>query len=187
MHKRSARRRGPRTNILDEVRATNRALTVAEFKRLTAPRAPSEHDEQAEVVAWIRETRTTVSDLWLVTAVPHAEQSKAQAGKKWAEGVEAGYPDLLLDSPRGGYHGLRVEMKKLADYGYARGAPREDQRNWHIRLARAGYCVVTCWGSAVAIAVFRWYLALPVTRTVGPRSPRPRTGLDRAQFVSFTA
>lgn len=106
-------------------------------------------------------------DLTCLTAVPHAEQSKAQAGKKAAEGVSSGYPDLLLDAPRADWHGLRIEMKRPSHWPSRRptplkaGEPRPAQREWHTRLAARGYVVATCWRWESARDVLVWYLGLP--------------------------
>ena len=51
--------------------------------------------------------------------------------------VSPGYPDYLLDLPRGGYHGLRIELKTPT----GRVAP--EQADWLARLTAAGFrCAV---------------------------------------------
>lgn len=177
------RKRRARTNVLDEARAANRPLTPAEYKTLTAPKGASETRQQQDLASRVRTVLAAGGPLAEVfdtlTAVPHAEQSKAQAGKKWAEGVRAGYPDLLLDDARGGYYGLRIEMKRLEDFTYAKGQPSGKQQEWHRRLWQKGYCVVTCWGPEAAWNALLWYAALV------PTSSRPWYAVRSAPVPAF--
>jgi hypothetical protein len=128
---------------------------------------PSEHSEQVALAYMVRTHLDRLPELELFTAIPNAEQSKAQAGKKWAEGVRPGYPDTLLDLARGEWHGLRIELKRKAywnvgaDCPYAKGQPSPDQRAWHERLTRAGYLVFVTWGWEPAWDILRWYIPLP--------------------------
>lgn len=130
------------------------------------PVSRTEHDEQCYLIVWVRANLLPYPDLDMLTAVPHAEQSKAQAGKKAAEGVSPGYPDLLLDVPRGGWYGLRIEMKRPSHWPSGRssplkaGQPRPAQDAWHTRLAAHGYFVATCWRWESARDVLVWYLGL---------------------------
>jgi len=54
-------------------------------------------------------------ELWQVcTSVPHGGyRLKSEAARLKAEGVHAGYPDMLIDKPQGRYHGMRLEVKTL--------------------------------------------------------------------------
>jgi len=50
-------------------------------------------------------------------------------------------PAILLDVPRGGFHGLRIELKR------EKGSyPTEDQKEWLRRLREYGYCACVCRG-----------------------------------------
>lgn len=61
-----------------------------------------------------------------------------------------------MDLPRGGYHGLRIEMKK-----YCKSATASElQHDWLVRLANEGYKTALCRGHAAAISVMCDYLGL---------------------------
>jgi hypothetical protein len=91
---------------------------------------------------------------WLY-AVPNEVASKAQAFKRKAEGMAAGVPDLVLDHARGGFHGLRVEVKRAGEN------PRASQDAWHQHLIAEGYCVRVARSVEEILACFLEYLALP--------------------------
>lgn len=69
-------------------------------------------------------------------------------------GVKAGVPDLFLPVPRGGCHGLFIELKapygRLSDY----------QRGWLESLKASGYAVSVCYGYDEARRDILQYLAL---------------------------
>ena len=187
----SAPKRRPRRYLvgeaIEEARRTGEPIPAAVGRALFSPKPPVESVEQMSLIARVRQARaaprTGFADFWSLTAVPHAEQSKAQAKKKFMEGVEAGYPDLLLDKPKGGYHGLRLEGKRLSTYGTAAGEPRESQRQWHQRLARDGYAVFVTWGTDAGWAVLCWYIALERTNPVTLLAPILPPDIPYARFV----
>jgi len=115
-----------------------------------------EHGEQVVFVRWLELCLPEMFDL--ATAVPHGgHRTKATAGKLKAEGVSGGYPDILIDLPRGRYHGLRIEMKK-------RDAPpsatSREQLAWHDRLRHAGYHVAVAYGADEACQIAQEYWEL---------------------------
>ena len=76
---------------------------------------PLEHDSQVAFFEWWDHFSLIVKvDARLMYAVPNAGAgaSKGQAGKMKAEGVRPGIPDVNLDVPRNGFHGLRMEFKR---------------------------------------------------------------------------
>ena len=114
---------------------------------------PSEHTEQVQVVAHVRHFHPDV----LIAAVPNGGlRSKTEGARLKLEGVLPGYPDLLIDEPRGPYHGLRIEMKRVGGEG-----ARSNQREVLVALAARGYRVQVCHGAEVAIGVIESYLQLP--------------------------
>jgi len=54
------------------------------------------------------------------------------------EGLRPKYPDLNFDVARGGFHGLRVEMKRPGEH------PDDGQLEYHEVIRRQGYKVVVC-------------------------------------------
>lgn len=55
-----------------------------------------------------------------------------------ALGMQPGFPDLFLAVPRGGQHGLFVEMKS------AKGTVRDTQREMLALLSEQGYATAVC-------------------------------------------
>lgn len=68
-------------------------------------------------------------------------RTKAEAGKFKAMGVKAGYPDIVLEIARNGYHGLRVELKVKKG-----GTVSAEQKSWVARLNEQGYLAMVCKG-----------------------------------------
>lgn len=104
--------------------------------KASTPLPPSspEHLEQVKLVARVRHFHPDV----LIFAVPNGglRDPRVAAGLK-AEGVLAGVPDLVVAEPRGSYHGLYVEMKRV---GIKRVSPK--QRRVIRGLNRRGYFVL---------------------------------------------
>lgn len=117
-----------------------------------------EHMEQTALVAWADRTRIDGVRLGeYLAAIPNGgARHKATGAKLKAEGVRAGFPDLGLFIPIGPWCGLFIEMKAP---GAARGAVRENQKQWLERLAAAGYAVAVCYGWDHAATVIRAYCA----------------------------
>lgn len=70
-----------------------------------------------------------------------------------AEGVKAGVPDLCLPVPRGEFHGLYIELKRV------RGSRTSDfQVGWMESLMKQGYCVALCKGWEQAAQTIIEYL-----------------------------
>lgn len=70
------------------------------------------------------------------------------------QGVKAGVPDLQLPVPRGGYHGLWLEMKTES------GTTSPAQDWWIAELSEQGYFATKCHGWESAVRVLEWYLSL---------------------------
>lgn len=133
--------------------------------RVTAKRpripVPTEHREQAALIAWAEARAHTVPELALLHAVPNGGKRNVITAKLLkAEGVKAGVPDLFLPVARtSGYgvphHGLFIEMKRRSC-----GAVSGEQEWWIARLRNAGYRVEVCWGWDEARAVLCDYLGI---------------------------
>lgn len=102
----------------------------------------SEHAHQVALTTWAR-LPTTIKqypgiDL-LEASLNGVKLSKAQAGKAKAAGMLTGALDLNLPVARGGYFGLRIEMKWKT-------GRMSDEQKWHARrLTEEGWLTVTCW------------------------------------------
>lgn len=158
------------------------------------PKPPSESIEQQALAYQVRTHVTRWPDLEAFTSIPNQggqdlgerkpgmpSGAMIRGAKMKREGLSPGYPDTLLDVARGGWYGLRVEVKKSAhwnerlDMPYAAGRPTADQKRWHERLTLNGYLVAVSWGWEPAWSLFLWYLHLPLTSTYAGGGGHPVT------------
>ncbi len=116
---------------------------------------PSEHQEQAALMDRVRLYANRYPALQNVAAVPNGgHRNKVTASKLKREGVSPGYPDLIVDVPAGGFHGLRIEMKSLT------GFPSREQKQWIERLREHGYRAEVCRGADQAWRLICDYLGI---------------------------
>ena len=118
------------------------------------PKQPTEHQEQAALIAWWSTyAKTKQLDPRLLFAIPQAaKRSYALASYMKAEGLRAGVPDLMLAIPRTGtiynkgvipimlFAGLFIELKRIG------GKPTPDQLAYADLLRRQGFSVVIAYG-----------------------------------------
>lgn len=115
----------------------------------------TEDGEQEAVIQWATLMRNARPELLNLYHVPNeGKRSKAEAARQQRLGLRRGVPDLILDYPKGIYHGLRVEMKVKPNKTTA------DQEAWLERLARAGYCVAVCYSAQETIETIQAYIML---------------------------
>ena len=125
---------------------------------------PLEHDEQARVFGWAQwQHWNGIAVGAYMAAVPNGSALSRrggvciQAAKLKAEGLQAGFPDLMLLLPAHGKHGLFIEMKRRDK---KRSRVSEEQRAWIDRLNAAGYQAQVCYGSDEAIQTIKNYLEI---------------------------
>lgn len=70
-------------------------------------------------------------------------------------GVSAGFPDLVLYLPRGGFTGLAIELK--SDSG---NKPTQSQIDWLDRLGESGWMAAWCRGFDAAKDTINQYMGL---------------------------
>lgn len=117
---------------------------------------PTEHVEQVALMKRAAASKAAHPELALLFAVPNGgHRSKATAGRLKAEGVKAGVPDLCLPVPRGGSHGLFVELKRRKG-----STTSPEQREWLSRLAGQGYATVVAKGWDEAAESITRYLSM---------------------------
>lgn len=115
----------------------------------------SEHAEQVALFRWASFAEVRWPALALMHAIPNGgHRNKVVAARLKAEGVKRGVPDICLPFPRGGFHGLYIELKTRVH-----GRPSQEQRWWIEILRRAGYRAEVCRGWEAARAVIEEYMA----------------------------
>lgn len=117
--------------------------------------APLEHTEAIRLMDVVKLHEARCPELRMLAHVPNGGwRKKSVAQKLKAEGVKPGYPDYLLDVPRQGFHGLRIELKRLD------GGAEKHQRDWITALREQGYRAEVCRGWVEAWAVLCDYLGI---------------------------
>jgi hypothetical protein len=103
----------------------------------------SEDEEQISLIEWAELMGRTYPDLEWLHHIPNGgSRNKAEAARFKAKGVKAGVPDLFLPVPRGGYHGLYIELKRRGEHG----TTRDSQKKWIAGLNKLGYVALVCRG-----------------------------------------
>lgn len=120
-----------------------------------------EHREQVRLFVWI-DTEQDDEIIKQAYAVPNGGKRGPLTAKKMkAEGVRAGELDINLDVPRGGWCGLRIELK--AEGGYVTPIQRA-----RINQHRAnGFAAEPCFGWEAARDTLREYARLEKTTVLG--------------------
>lgn len=102
--------------------------------------AHTEHGEQVSLIAWAKENEAKWPELRWLFAIPNGGlRAKATARKLQLEGVKPGVSDLFLPAPRGGHHGLWIEMKAWPNQ------PTGLQRRFQSDMRTTHYAAVVCW------------------------------------------
>lgn len=136
--------------FMDNVKTRTRARAV----KAAGPKR-TEHAEAVTLIKAVRVAEQTHPELRLLFAVPNGgDRHPAVAAKLKAEGVKAGVPDYFLLVPRGGYHGLALELKTQT------GSASREQKAWISELTRHGYKAVVCRGWGAALDTIFNYLKL---------------------------
>ena len=108
---------------------------------------------QITLMEWAMLMENRWPNLKLLFHIPNGgDRGKAEAGRLKAQGVKAGVPDLMLPVPRGGYHGLFIELK--AD----KGRLSEAQKEWIQELQQQGYAATCCKGLDEAMNTITRYM-----------------------------
>lgn len=124
---------------------------------MTTLRTPTEHQEQVELVRIARLYEPRYPDLQMLFAVPNGGyRSEATGALLKAEGLRPGVSDLLLLAPRGNYHGMCLELKRVGGAG-----PSVEQEAFLMRAHRRGYYVAVAYGWVEAWGEICKYLGIP--------------------------
>ena len=94
----------------------------------------------------------TLSD-YIVHAANGGKRPKRTAAGLKHGGVRKGYPDLIIDIARNGYHGLRIELKTET------GGVVSPEQNERLKMLNSeGYLAVVCKGFDEAIKTITDYM-----------------------------
>jgi hypothetical protein len=125
------------------------------FKPAALP-VPVESVEQQCLFRWAFMEEAAHPELkWLYHVPNGGKRNKREAARLRDEGVKPGVPDLCLPVPRGDYHGLYIEMKRIRG-----GTTSDDQKDWLAELQRQGYYACVCRGWEEAAHTIIAYLEL---------------------------
>lgn len=114
-----------------------------------------EDSEQMAIIKWAKWQKHGDGKLsdYLHHSPNGGKRHIATAKRFKAMGTLAGFPDLFLFIPKGGYHGLFVELKSKA------AAPTTTKTIIE-RLIKQGYMAVVCFGADDAIQAIKNYINL---------------------------
>ena len=151
-------------------RAITRVMREAELEKMDSLRRKpvtldtvSEAQEQTAVMTWARYNERRYPMLKWLHHIPNGGmRSTMKAVRLKAEGVRPGVSDLCLPVPRGGYHGMYIEMKR-PDHS---NGPTSDQKDWLDYFNRAGYRAVVCYGYEEAVKEIQRYYGVPESEWV---------------------
>lgn len=113
---------------------------------------PLESAEQALLFAWAKANEYRIPALTMLFATANGGSrvlTDVGSGKKIPleamalrrQGVKPGTPDIFLDVPSNGKHGLRIELKRKKG-----GVVSEEQKAWLSRYNAYGYTAIVCYG-----------------------------------------
>ena len=117
---------------------------------------PTESEEQQSLFRWAAYESGAHPELALLYHIPNEGKRSQIAGAKLrAEGLKRGVPDICLPVPRGKWHGLYIELKRLRG-----GRVSDDQQRWLDALNERGYFATVCRGWQQAAAEIQNYLGI---------------------------
>ena len=107
----------------------------------------TEDAEQEAVIEYC-----TLKGIKAVHIPNESKRSPAYGAKMKRMGLRKGFPDLSFPTPRKGYHGLYIELKRDRTC-----KPTAEQWRWINYLNGQGYCAAVCYGAGEAIMVIEEY------------------------------
>jgi hypothetical protein len=116
------------------------------YKKSSSKRKPTPESEANQQEIVVKYLRLAYPDALYCASAGGMWTSDSQRIKMARTGYVKGFPDLFIYEPRGEYHGLAIEMKKV------KGSKIEpEQVQWQEQLRNRGYCSYICKGSEEAI------------------------------------
>jgi hypothetical protein len=126
----------------------------------------TEDGEQTALFCHAAEAAKTDYRWGLLYAIPNGgKRGVATAARMVATGTRTGFPDVglavaqpFVASLATRYHGLFIELKRLAHLGKPAGRVDDAQKYWHEALRGQGYRVEVCYGWEHARDTIQAYL-----------------------------
>jgi hypothetical protein len=136
----------------------HRSIQVVEKRE----RIQREAKEQAAFFEWRDNVRNMYPGIHLMFAIPNGaflQGDRVRRAKQWSklkrQGSREGVSDVFLPVPRGGYHGLWIEIKAPRPHA---SEVSDDQEQWQKEMRGQGYLAVVAYGSKEACdAVTSYY------------------------------
>ena len=111
--------------------------------------------EQEALFDWAKATFGRYPELKLLYHIPNGgKRNRFEAAHLKRQGVKAGVPDICLPVPRGGFHGLYIELKAGSN------KPTDSQNKWLSALRAQGYAAEVCVGWKQAQELITEYLGM---------------------------
>lgn len=107
----------------------------------------TEDDEQEVVVQYC-----DLKHIVVVHIPNESKRSPSNGAKLKRMGLRKGFPDLMFPTPRKGYHGLVIELKRNRTC-----KPTKEQLEWLSYLKAQRYKAELCFGADEAIKVIEEY------------------------------
>lgn len=124
-------------------------------KSAEAALIPSESAEQQHLFQWARMMSGAHPELALMYKITNeGKRSRINGARMVAEGMKKGVPDICLPVPRGGHHGLYIELKREKN-----SRVTQKQMDWIEALIAQGYVAAVCRGCDEAISLITTYLS----------------------------
>lgn len=119
----------------------------------------TEHAHQVALFMWASQNARHWPALRMLAAIPNGGKRDAiTAARLKAEGVKAGFPDIILPVARHNCHGLFIELKRPKAEGLTKGRKSANQGEWIEALRSEGYGACVCFGWLEAKIVLEEYL-----------------------------
>lgn len=123
---------------------------------------PTESEEQQALFRYCAVEMGRYPELEMLVHIPNeGKRTKANGARLKREGLRKGYPDIVLNVPRGVSNGLFIELKRRKG---SRITP--EQKEWIRKLNEHCYLAAFCYGWEEAWELIHAYL----TRCDDPRS-----------------
>lgn len=110
----------------------------------------TEYEIQTKLVRYIRLKYPDL--LMAVSPAAGFKVSRGVAMKMIAMGYQKGTPDIIILEPRGGYHGLCIELKA------EKGVVSDEQKMYLQKLALKRYSIATAFSLETAMQIVNHYL-----------------------------